>query len=263
MRKDIQIVRFVKAAGSIGGGSVGLAIILFGISIYEHLMDKNIPAYWLVLAAAVFFTFGAYRAWLDQFRKVQKLETEAADRTNLPVPVPRFDIHVSQSSTSPNDGPPRLGMRAVQPDEGFRRGGLDGSYLAVEFRLRHLGGRPATSVTIPPIQSQRGYYSIRFDDLSFLASSAEEVLKFEVWRLDQRPSRKAIALGGGTRLLSEFVRDSDFEGNPTHIPFVVWFRDGNDSLSQRFRLLFDRNTEGFQIIDDYPPLNLDYHGTNL
>lgn len=249
--KSIRFFRFVRAAGSLGGGSVGLAILLFGISIEEHIRDKNVPTYWLILTAAVAFTFGAYRAWASEH---EAYTNEVEKNASLPVPVPRFDIHVSPRNASPNDGPPKLGMRAVQPDEGLRRGGLDGANLAVEFRLRNLTGRPATTVSITPIYSQRGHFSIRFDDLSFLAGNSEETLKFEVWRLDQRPSRKAIALGAGTRLLNEFVRDSDFEGNPSHFPFVIWFRDGNDSLSQRFRLLFDHNTEGFQIIDDYPPL---------
>jgi len=61
-----RIFRFVQAAGSLGTGSVGLAIVLLGISVEEHLRDKNVPAYWLMLAAAVSFAFGAYRAWLNE-----------------------------------------------------------------------------------------------------------------------------------------------------------------------------------------------------
>lgn len=151
-----------------------------------------------------------------------------------------------------------LGMRTVQPEESLRRAGIDGSLLPVEFRLRHLSGRPATSVEIKPIFSEKRRYSIRFDDLSFLTNSEEAVLKFEVWKLDQRPSRKTIALGGATHWLSEFVGDCDHETNPTECPFVIWFRDGIDSRNQRFRLLYDKRTERFQIIDEYPPLRIDY-----
>lgn len=59
-------IRFMRAAGTVGLGSVSLAIVLFAISIYEHLRDKNVPAYWLLFAAAVSFCFGAYRAWASE-----------------------------------------------------------------------------------------------------------------------------------------------------------------------------------------------------
>jgi hypothetical protein len=63
MKKNIRVFQFLKATGRLGGGSVALALVLFGISIYEHLIEKNLSAYWLVLAAGVFFAFGAYDAW--------------------------------------------------------------------------------------------------------------------------------------------------------------------------------------------------------
>jgi hypothetical protein len=65
----MRFFKFLKAAGSIGGGSVGLAIVLFGISIEEHFRDKNVNAYWLVLTAGIAFAFGAYLAWADEFEK--------------------------------------------------------------------------------------------------------------------------------------------------------------------------------------------------
>jgi hypothetical protein len=61
--RSFQIFRFVQAAGIYGGGSVGLAIVCFVISIIEHFIDKNINEYWFVLAGAAFFAFGAYTAW--------------------------------------------------------------------------------------------------------------------------------------------------------------------------------------------------------
>ena len=57
-----QFIQFLRAVGTLGWGSVALAIVVFGISIEEHFRDKNAPTYWLVLAAAVSFTFGADRA---------------------------------------------------------------------------------------------------------------------------------------------------------------------------------------------------------
>jgi len=78
--KSIRFFRFVRAAGSLGGGSVGLAILLFSISIEEHLRDKNVPAYWLILTAAVAFTFGAYRAWASE----DDAHTSATQKTDKP-----------------------------------------------------------------------------------------------------------------------------------------------------------------------------------
>ena len=63
MKKKLRVFQFIKATGRLGGGSVALAIVLFGISIYEHLIEKSLSAYWLVLAAGVFFAIGAYDAW--------------------------------------------------------------------------------------------------------------------------------------------------------------------------------------------------------
>jgi hypothetical protein len=70
--QEMNFIKFLKAAGSIGGGSVGLAIVLFGISIEEHFRDKNVNAYWLVLVAAIAIAFGAYRAWAGEFEKNTK-----------------------------------------------------------------------------------------------------------------------------------------------------------------------------------------------
>lgn len=63
MNKRLRVFQFIKATGRLGGGSVALAIVLFAISIYEHLLEKNLSAYWFVLAAGVFFAVGAYGAW--------------------------------------------------------------------------------------------------------------------------------------------------------------------------------------------------------
>jgi len=62
----MNFIKFLKAAGSIGGGSVVLAIVLFVISIEEHFRNKNVNAYWLLLIAAIAIAFGAYRAWAAQ-----------------------------------------------------------------------------------------------------------------------------------------------------------------------------------------------------
>jgi hypothetical protein len=73
-----QIIRFLQSAGAIGGGSVGLAIVLFAVSIIEHFIDKKINAYWFVLVGAAFFAFGSYTAWE---RKQEALTKEIEKNT--------------------------------------------------------------------------------------------------------------------------------------------------------------------------------------
>ena len=93
------LFRFLKAASWFGGGSVALAIVLFGISIYEHLMSKNTSAYWLVLLAAVFFAVGAYGAWRKTEQSLQR-ETAKSIQPQLRVELIRafFDVCKSENN---------------------------------------------------------------------------------------------------------------------------------------------------------------------
>ena len=77
----MNFFKFVKAAGYIGLSSVGLAIVLLAISIDEHLKDKNVSAYVLVLAAALSFAFGAYRAWANE----HKAYTDEVEKNTKPL----------------------------------------------------------------------------------------------------------------------------------------------------------------------------------
>jgi hypothetical protein len=74
----MNFIKFLKAAGYIGLGSVGLAIVLLAISIDEHLRDKSVPSYWLMFIAAVAFAFGAYRAWAAEHEAYQNEVAENA-----------------------------------------------------------------------------------------------------------------------------------------------------------------------------------------
>jgi hypothetical protein len=76
----LQLIRFLRSAGAIGGGSVGLAIVLFAVSIVEHFIDKNINAYWFVLVGAAFFAFGSYTAW----ERKQEALTKEIERNTKP-----------------------------------------------------------------------------------------------------------------------------------------------------------------------------------
>lgn len=156
---------------------------------------------------------------------------------------------VTQSSSP--DPFPRLGMRVSYLSDPVAYGRQD-----VEFRLRLLSGRPPSSLSIEPVYSKLGVYSIRFHPLSFLAGDQELPVEFEVWKFDTPPSRKSRVLRRGWGdLIAEFVRES--LGNGWGIetsPVIVKFRDGDDYREQRFRFTFDTNTRQLSVIDEYPDI---------
>jgi len=67
-----RFTAFLKGAGTYGGGSVVLAILLFAVAIGEHVKDKNIGVGWLEWIAIVFFCFGAYKAWDNTDKRLQE-----------------------------------------------------------------------------------------------------------------------------------------------------------------------------------------------
>ena len=89
----MNLIKFLKAAGNIGLGSVGLAIVLLVISIDEHLKDKNVSAYVLVLAAALSFAFGAYRAWANDHKAyMDEIEKNTKPLLKIELKASFFDI---------------------------------------------------------------------------------------------------------------------------------------------------------------------------
>jgi hypothetical protein len=88
-----NFLKFLKAAGYIGWGSVGFAIVLLAISIVEHLIDKNVNAYWLVFIGALAFAFGAYRAWASEHEAFEnELAKNAKPSLKIETPGVFFDI---------------------------------------------------------------------------------------------------------------------------------------------------------------------------
>jgi len=65
------------------------------------------------------------------------------------------------------DAPPRLGMRVVPlSDPLLLQGATGGTSQDVEFRFRLLSGRPVTSLSVEPVYSRGGIFSICFGTLS-------------------------------------------------------------------------------------------------
>lgn len=170
-----------------------------------------------------------------------------APTPDAPLPNP-LKIEISAVPHKESDAP-HLGMRIAYLSDPLLRG--SGSWQEVEFRLRLLSGRPATSVQIQSVYSKTGIFSIRFSSIPFLTADQEQVVGFEVWSNETRPTRKQLAFsdGEGTRL-AEFVWDSRAEGGIETSPIVVNFFDREDYMTQRFRLDFDPNTYRLSVMDD-------------
>jgi hypothetical protein len=147
---------------------------------------------------------------------------------------------------------PRLGMRVVNLSERPHRGAIGPTPLNVEFRLCHLSGRPATSVSVDPIYSLGGASSLRLGSLSYLAKDADCAVAFEVWRNDRRPFGRALEALGWGEMLKNFVWDSRASEDEVSFPVVVRFRDADNYESQSFRLIFNHQTYRFHVIDEYP-----------
>jgi hypothetical protein len=157
-----------------------------------------------------------------------------------------------EASQRPPEGRPRLGARVVNLlDDGYRAG-VAGGALEAEFRLRHLSGRPATTITIDPIWSFGSNFELRMDGIPFLALGQEVILRYEVWRNGQRPPRKLVDAIGWGKLLADFVWDSRSDGNDIGFPLMVWFMDGQNIDKQEFRLIYDSSSRRFNVMDAFP-----------
>lgn len=109
----------------------------------------------------------------------------------------------------------------------------------IGFYFCHLRGRPATSITVDPIYSYGGRFSLRIRGLSFLAQHADVGRGFEIWEDDNPPLQKVIEHIGWTSMLSSFVFDKP-DGRPIlEYPVTVRLKDLIDVRIQEFTLLFD------------------------
>jgi hypothetical protein len=98
---------FFVAAGRLGGGSVVFALCLFVVSIYEHIADHDIPAYWLEGLGLLALCFGAFIAWSQENRRYL---TAARELTEVRAG-PRFDGCVFRTCVSQCNGVPNMSIQ--------------------------------------------------------------------------------------------------------------------------------------------------------
>lgn len=206
--------------------------------------------------AMVFLFIAGFLAWRDEYHKLIKTQAEQNDLRTQILQLneahgrlaPPVEIHISDRSLLAE--PPHLGMRIVYLSTPLLRGGETG--LDVEFRLRLLSGRPATSVSIEPVYSKSGIHSIHFADPQNLIPGEEQVVSFEVWKGGTRPSSKQLALTSGWgNALAEFVWASRIEEGIVTSPLIIHFRDRSQFLEQRFKFTYNSDTRTLGLIDEY------------
>jgi hypothetical protein len=181
---------------------------------------------------------------------VRKELTDALEEA-LRVVIESGEITAAMSKAQrPQEDRPRIGMKVVNLSGPPPRGSVGAHTLSDEFRIRHLSGRPATSLEVAPISSLRGCFSLRLGSLPYITAGDEEVVSFEVYRNGERPSRKLIDALGWGKLLADFLWDSRTEDGIVSFPVIVRFRDDDAHREQRFNVAFDRNTYCFNVTDE-------------
>lgn len=95
-----RFLGFIAASGLYGVVSVLATTVLLVISIYEHLHEKNVTSYILVIVAALVFCIGAFIAWLRENEKYEK-EKAKHDEPNFNLEIETIlTLFVPQSNTT-------------------------------------------------------------------------------------------------------------------------------------------------------------------
>ena len=210
----------------------------------------------IFLMAFVFLFIAGFLAWRDEhlarLKEVvesERLRDTLQHRQLVPAATLPVQVHISGLDRQGANEPPRLGMRVNSLFDSVAAGILGATVVNVEFRLCLLSGRPATSISVQPIYSRKGYFSIHFGALSYVRSE-EQIIRFEVRRNDRSlPQNQAGLPEWG---MAEFIWDARTDDGIETSPVIINFRDGDDYREQRFRFAFDPNTRILSIIDEYP-----------
>jgi hypothetical protein len=226
-----RLYEFVKTAGVLGGGSVMLSIICFGITFAEHVRDHSVLASVFGFLTIIFFCFGAFQAWSK--------ERDA-----------RLEIERKYFDESPQIG---LELLSAKGPTAWRNAttGID----ACSFWLLQLGGRTATSIRFDPIRSKGARFTLNFDAVPFLEPSPRRTaLTYHVGevgfpRLSAHDLEKTGDMEG--TLLKSFLDDSAPELDKLQYALTARYRDkGGEECTRSFNLVFDRSTYSFQANTD-------------
>ncbi len=222
-RIAVMVWLFLKAVGKHWGSIVtgGMAMGLLGI--WQGVGHPIKPwVYWLIAIVGLAIAF--YRAWLDQYQKVDAIEAARSE-------IERKYL----------DERPQLGLRLMAPSslEAWRSAANANNQQAIFFTLHHLSGRIPTSIRFDPIVSHRGGYSLRFLGIPFVKPPVQVPLFFEVWKEGIKPDLKlAEATCAATKML-EFIWDHPGDVPEFHYTIVARFDDRGEERTHSFPLVFD------------------------
>jgi hypothetical protein len=211
-----KFLEFIKTAGILGGGSVTLAIISFGITALEHAKDHNVATAVFGFLTIVFFCVGAYTAW-DKERD-KRIEVENKYESERPRLMLVVNTHISGKQ--------------------WRELTHSGK-TSVFFSIQHLDGRPATDVSIDPIQSEKGNFTLKFGELPYVMDKTRSNVSFEVWENGIAPDPKTIESIGWDCMLPIFFNTSDLDVRMHDYDAIVRYKDRDEDRSQQFRITFD------------------------
>jgi hypothetical protein len=179
--------------------------------------------------AVLLLLVACFLAWRDEHRKVVRLEKAIESKRD-------------QLQGRYEDNRPVIGMRVTHTIGAANWRDLTSGAL-IKFYVRHLHGRPATSLSPCTVSSLGGNYTLSFFSLPFLANGDEQEIDYEVWKNGETLSRRAREVLNPKRLFGEFILDGVG-------PITALFRDGNEFISQSFSLTFDETNYHLEIIEN-------------
>jgi hypothetical protein len=219
-----RFYEFIKTAGALGGGSVILAILCFGITLVEHVKDHNVSASIFGLLTILFFCFGGYQAWNVERDERIKIEKKYLDEK----PQIGLEIHSYEGPTA-----------------------WTSAYAknVCVFTLHQISGRIAQSIQFDPIPSKGGKFVLNFDPVSFLDPAPTPTsLRYEINEPPHpRPSGADLEKMGDMegKLLYLFLVDSPPELTLLEYSLTATFKDRSDERIQTFKIVFDTRTYRF------------------
>ena len=240
--KKWEFIRFVFRSGFKGLGSAGVASLLFGIALYEHLAASPpippVSEYYFFGVGVVALFFGAYAAWaqceVELLAKVAELDRAEQDRNDA-----RSQREHAESARDHADRQLLLAQTRLSQIEPHII--LTVQYSELEkalpdtkvslFALLHANGRNATYAEIDPILSNSGNFEMTFKGVALIDPGKSYPVEQAVQPVDRprfEPDGRSIWNA------EKFFADSlslHYE-----IDVTLRFMDGEKSLSKRFKL---------------------------
>jgi hypothetical protein len=122
---------------------------------------------------------------------------------------------------------------------------------ALLFFVHNIGQRPASFVTIDPIQSQSGKYTLKLTGPAIVNSGQRPPLTFEVIENDPSlPDPASEPARGYPEMLYEFFKDNPHKTHQTLFNIVMRCRDAKSKVVDTMKLQWDRKSQKLAVLPD-------------